>query len=278
MLPIPLGAGRVACEVLDPVGLPMQRAEVALIGADGRPVARGTSDPFGQYQATVPPGDYQLAVTADGFQPHRSPVRIGELDCADAGPIRLDVAPQPRLPGPGRWDIDPAHTAIRFIARHIGLGDVHGRFNAFQGAVWFAEDFADSRLEVVIEAASIDTGVQMRDDHLRSPDFLDIGDYPTLRFSGERFVHRGGSRWSVSGVLSLRGVNRTVRLDAVYLGLGTGVDGETRAACRATTELHREDFTLNWRKMLAAGIAVVGPTIRVELDIQAIQTGTQANP
>ncbi|MGP3966590.1 YceI family protein [Streptomyces sp. 6N223] len=260
------------CEVLDPVGLPMQRAEVALIGADGRPVARGTSDPYGQYQATVPPGDYQLAVTADGFQPHRSPVRIDESGCAAAGPIRLDVAPPSPLPGPGRWDIDPAHTAIRFIARHIGLGDVHGRFNAFQGAIWVGDPLATSQLEVVIEAASIDTGVRMRDDHLRSPDFLDVDHYPTLRFTGDRFTHRGGSRWSVAGVLDLHGVARTVRLDAVYLGKGTGMEGEARAACRAGTELHREDFTLNWRKMLAAGIAVVGPTIRVELDIQAVKS------
>jgi polyisoprenoid-binding protein YceI len=277
VLPIPRGAGRVACEVLDPVGLPM-KAEVAVMGVDGRPIARGTSDPFGQYHATVPPGDYQLVVTADGFQPHRSPVRIAELDHATAGPIRLDVAPQPRLPAPGRWDLDPAHTAIRFVARHIGLGDVHGRFNAFQGAVWFAERLEDSRLDVLIEAASIDTGVKMRDDHLRSPDFLDVHHYPTLRFSGDRFTHRGASHWSVSGVLDLHGVVRTVRLDAVYLGMGTGMEGETRAACRATTELHREDFTLNWRKMLAAGIAVVGPTIRVELDIQAIKANTANSP
>jgi polyisoprenoid-binding protein YceI len=247
------------------------RADVALIGADGKHVTRGSSDPFGQYQVTVPPGDYQLSVTADGYQPHRAPVHIGERDCAAAGPIQLNLAQLPALPSQGRWDLDPAHTAIRFVARHIGLGDVHGRFNNFQGAVWFAEDMTASRLDVVIEAASIDTGVQSRDDHLRSPDFLDIVNYPTLRFTGERFTHRGGTRWSVPGVLDLHGVVRSVRLEAVYLGTGIGMEGETRAACRATTELHREDFTLNWRKMLAAGIAVVGPTIRVELDIQAIK-------
>lgn len=270
-LPLPKGAGRVACEVLDPVGLPLT-AEVSLLNSDGRTVARGTSDPYGQYQATVPPGEYQLSVTADGFQPHRSPVRIGESGFATAGPIQLDVAPQPPLPEPGRWDIDPDHTAIRFVARHIGLGDVHGRFNSFRGAVWIGNDMSENRLDVIIDAASIDTGVQMRDDHLRSPDFLDVANYPTLRFTADRFVHRGGSRWGVSGVLDLHGVSRTVRLDVNYLGVGPGLtEGESRAAARATTELHREDYTLNWRKMLAAGIAIVGPTIRVELDIQAVK-------
>lgn len=263
----------MACEVLDPVGQPM-RAKVALVGADGKQVAVGSSDPFGQYQAAVPPGEYQLAVSADGFQPHRFPVRVTERSWATAGSVRLELAPQPPLPTPGRWDLDPAHTAIRFVARHIGLGDIHGRFNAFHGAVWFAEQMEDSQLDVLIEAASIDTGMSMRDDHLRSSDFLDVENHPWLRFTADQFAHRGGCRWSVTGVLDLHGVSRTVYLDTVYLGLGTGMDGEERAACRATTELHREDFTLNWRKMLARGIAVVGPTIRVELDIQAIRATT----
>lgn len=268
-LPLPIGAGRVACEIVDPVGLPM-KADVALIGSNGRHVVRGTSDPFGQYHATVPPGDYQLAVTAEGFQPQRTPVRIAEHACAAVGPLRLDVARQASLPSPGRWDIDPAHTAIRFVARHIGLGDVHGRFNEFQGAIWIADPVEQSRIDVIINAASIDTSTQMRDDHLRSRDFLDVEHYPNLRFTGDRFTHRGASRWSVNGVLELHGMSRTVRLDTTYLGTGTGMDGESRVACRATTELHREDYTLNWRKMLAAGIAVVGPTIRVELDVQAV--------
>lgn len=269
--PIPFGAGRVDCQVLDPVGLPMAAA-VAVVDGAGQQVTHGNSDPFGLFLATVPPGAYQLSVTADGFQPHRRHVEVVEQAWASAGAIQLDAARQPPLPAPGRWDIDPAHTTIRFIARHIGLAEIHGRFNDFYGSVWIDERITESQLEVFIDAASIDTGVQMRDDHLRSADFLDVANHPYLQFTGDRFIHRGGSHWIVSGVLHLHGVTRTLRLDTTYLGLGTGMEGESRAACTVTTELHREDFTLNWRKMLARGIAVVGATIRIELDIQLIQS------
>lgn len=170
----------------------------------------------------------------------------------------------------GDWDIDPAHSSIVFTARHIGLARIHGRFNTFAGAVRIADRVESSAMHVVIDAASIDTGVRMRDDHLRLPDFLDVGRYPTLEFYSERFVRRGGNRWAVTGGLSLHGVTRTVALDTEYLGLGNGMEGETRAACRATTELHRDDYTINWQTLLARGIAAIGPSIHVDLDVQIV--------
>jgi polyisoprenoid-binding protein YceI len=139
--------------------------------------------------------------------------------------------------------------------------------------VRIAEPVERSALHVVIDAATIDTGVRMRDDHLRSADFLDVLRFPALEFYGDRFVHRGGTRWAVTGALSLHGGTRTVTLDTEYLGLGHGMEGEVRAACRATTELHRDDFTVSWQTMLARGIAVVGPTIRVDLDVQIVPKG-----
>lgn len=192
---------------------------------------------------------------------------------ATLGDVTLQVAQPPQLPDPGDWDIEPNHSQIGFTARHIGMARIHGRFNTFAGAVRIADRMEDSAMHVIIDAASIDTNVQMRDDHLRSSDFLDVGRYPTLEFYSERFVHRGGSRWGVTGALTLHGVSRTVTLDTQYLGIGNGLEGETRAACRATTELHREDFTLTWQTMLARGIAVVGPSIVIDLDIQIVPKG-----
>lgn len=268
--PLPEGAGRAECQVVDPVGLPMQ-ATVTVLDQAGHPVSEGGTDTYGLFTAAVPPGDYQLSVVCDGFQPRRVPVQVVPGARASAGVIDLVAAPLPPVPEPGRWDIDPDHTAIRFVARHIGLAEIHGRFNRFSGSLWIAERMRDSQIEVAIEADSIDTGVRMRDDHLRSPDFLDVGAYPYLRFSGGDFVHRGGSHWGVTGVLDLHGVVRTVKLDTTYLGLGTGMAGEPRAACKAVTELHREDFTLTWQNMLAHGIAVLGATIRIELDTQVVR-------
>ncbi|GHF58435.1 hypothetical protein GCM10010218_44680 [Streptomyces mashuensis] len=268
--PIPPGAGAVDCLVLDPVDLPLPRAEVSVRDAAGREVVRGQTDPHGRFGATVPPGAYGLTVTAEGFQPARRSFACDAEARTTVEPVHMDTAPTPALPAPGPWRIDPDHTAVRFIARHIGLAEVHGRFNRFEGTLWAGERMEQSHLDVVIETASIDTGVERRDAHLRSPEFLDAAAYPTMRFTSDRFVHRGGSRWTVEGVLNLHGVSRNVTLDTRYLGIGTGIAGETRAACSAGTELHREDFTLNWRSMLQRGIVMIGTTIRVELDIQAV--------
>jgi polyisoprenoid-binding protein YceI len=268
---IPQGAGALDLTVLDPVGLPMPGAGISLKSSGNRKVVRGETDPHGMFTANLPPAEYQVLVTCDGFRPIRFNASTSPGARSVLPPLTLDLAPAPPLPAPGHWAIDPAHTSVRFVARHIGLAEVHGRFNAFQGALLIAPNIEQSQIDVVIDAASIDTNVQMRDDHLRSADFLNVERYPYLRFESNRFVHRGGSQWSVQGALQLHGMRRSVSLDTRYLGLGTGMEDELRVACNASAELHREDFTLDWRKMLSAGIAVVGATIRIELDIQAIR-------
>ncbi|WDT91594.1 YceI family protein [Streptomyces sp. SCSIO-PteL053] len=270
---VPRTAGVLSCRVLDPVSEPVRQAEFVVTDSVGRKVTAGETDPFGTLLATVPAGDYRLAVKAEGFTPFHGAATVTEGAHAILGDVALQVAQPPQLPDPGDWDIEPNHSQIGFTARHIGLARIHGRFNTFAGAVRIADRMEDSAMHVIIDAASIDTNVQMRDDHLRSGDFLDVGRYPTLEFYSERFVHRGGNRWGVTGALTLHGVSRTVTLDAQYLGLGNGLEGETRAACRATTELHREDFTLTWQTMLARGIAVVGPSISIDLDIQIVPRG-----
>ncbi|MGW2515885.1 YceI family protein [Streptomyces sp. NPDC001617] len=269
----PASAGVLSCRVLDPVNEPVTHAEFAVSDAMGRKVVGGETDPYGSFVTTVPAGEYRLAVSADGFTPYRARATVGENALASLGDVTLQVARPPELPAAGDWDIEATHSSIGFTARHIGLARIHGRFNSFAGVVRIADQVEQSAMHVVIDAASIDTNVRMRDDHLRSPDFLDVAQFPTLEFYSERFVHKGGNRWAVTGALSLHGVTRTVTLDTEYLGLGHGMEGEVRAACRATTELHRDDFTVSWQTMLARGIAVVGPSIRVDLDVQIVRKG-----
>ncbi|MEU1180479.1 YceI family protein [Streptomyces sp. NPDC005820] len=269
----PENAGVLSCRVLDPVNEPVRNAEFAVSDAMGRKVVSGGTDPFGAFLTTVPAGEYRLAVSAEGFTPYRATATVGENALASLGDVTLQLASPPELPAPGDWEVEPTHSSIGFTARHIGLARIHGRFNSFAGAVRIAERMEQSAMHVVIDAASIDTNVGMRDQHLRSADFLDVERYPTLEFYSERFTHKGGSRWAVTGALSLHGVTRTVTLDAEYLGLGNGMGGERRAACRARTELHRDDFTVSWQTMLARGIAVVGPSIRVDLDVQIVPKG-----
>ncbi|MEU8704805.1 YceI family protein [Streptomyces sp. NPDC048565] len=272
-LQVPQNAGVLSCRVLDPVSEPVRQAEFVVTDSAGRKVVGGETDPFGNVVATVPSGDYRLGVTAEGFTPFHGSAAVAESGHASLGDVTLQVAQPPQLPDPGEWEIEPSHTQIAFTARHIGMARIHGRFNTFAGAVRIADRMEDSAMHVIIDASSIDTNVQMRDDHLRSADFLDVARYPTLEFYSDRFVHRGGTRWGVTGALTLHGVSRTVTLDTQYLGVGNGLEGETRAACRATTELHREDFTLTWQTMLARGIAVVGPSITIEMDIQIVPKG-----
>ncbi|MCX0243783.1 YceI family protein [Streptomyces drozdowiczii] len=272
-LMVPDSAGVLSCRVLDPVNEPVALAEFVLTDRAGRKVVGGETDPYGSVMATIPAGEYRLAVTAEGFTPFHGSATVTEGGHASLGDVTLQIAAPPQLPEPGDWEIEPMHSQIGFTARHIGMARIHGRFNTFAGAVRIADRMEDSAMHVVIDAASIDTNVQMRDDHLRSSDFLDVGRYPTLEFYSDRFVHRGGTRWGVSGALTLHGVSRTVTLDTQYLGLGNGMEGESRAACRATTQLHREDFTLTWQTMLARGIAVVGPSISIEMDVQIVPKG-----
>ncbi|MFF4014254.1 YceI family protein [Streptomyces sp. NPDC001843] len=266
----PPSAGVLSCRVLDPVNSPVPQAEFTVSDAMGRVVVSGGTDPYGSFVTTVPAGEYRLAVSAEGYAPYRATVTVGESSLTSLGDVIMPIAQPPELPTPGDWEIDPTHSSIAFIARHIGLARVHGRFNTFAGVVRIADPMERSAMHVVIDASSIDTNVRMRDDHLRSADFLDVGNFPVLEFYSDRFVHKGGTKWAVTGALSLHGVTRTVTLDVDYLGLGNGMEGEARAACRAVTELHRDDFTVSWQSMLARGIAVVGPTIAIELDVQVV--------
>ncbi|MEU4657202.1 YceI family protein [Streptomyces sp. NPDC023723] len=270
---VPPSAGVLSCRVLDPVNEPVAHAELTVSDSMGRKIVSGGTDPYGSFVTAVPAGEYRLAVSAEGFTPYRASATVVEDSLASLGDVTLQVAAPLELPKAGDWEIEPAHSSIGFTARHIGLARIHGRFNSFAGAVRIADEMEQSAMHVVIDAASIDTNVRMRDDHLRSGDFLDVQRYPTLEFYSDRFAHRGGNRWAVTGGLSLHGVTRTVTLDAEYLGLGNGMEGETRAACRASTELHRDDFTVSWQTMLARGIAVVGPSIVIDLDIQIVPKG-----
>ncbi|MFD7712065.1 YceI family protein [Streptomyces sp. NPDC059785] len=271
-LPLPHGAGALGREVVDPMGEPMGAADVTVTALDTQRVAaRGTTDPYGFFLATLPPGRYSLMISAEGLQPHRETVDVVAGTAAPAERVRLQTARRLELPSPGTWLLDPPHTAIRFIAKHVGMAHVHGRFDRFEGGIQVAPEMTDSRVQVRIEAASITTGNTTRDNHLRSADFLDVERYPYIDFVSTRFAYRGGSKWTLQGSLSMHGVSRSVALDTTYLGTVNGGYGEElRCAALAKAELHREDYTLNYRSMLARGIAVVGPTVQLELDLQAM--------
>ncbi|WP_435867585.1 YceI family protein [Streptomyces xanthophaeus] len=269
-LMLPPTARLLSCRVLDTVHQPLRQAAVEVTDPIGRRIVSGETDPYGGFTAAVPEGEYRLSVTAEGYAPFHGATLVGDPAQPGTAEIILEAVEPPLLPQPGHWELDPTHSSIGFSVRHIGFARIHGRFNTFAGAVRIAERMEDSSMHVIMDAASIDTGSRMRDDHLRSADFLNAAGHPTVEFYSERFIHRSGSRWAVAGALTLHGVSRSVTLDTQYLGIGTGMEGEPRAACRATAELQREDFTLNWQSMLAQGIAAIGSHVDVALDVQIV--------
>ncbi len=270
--PLPPGAGAFACEAVDVLGQPLGGAEVTVTALDShRVAARGTTDPYGYFMAVLPPDTYSVMVAAEGLSPVRETVDIAAGTAPAPARVVLEPGRRLELPPSGTWVFDPPHTAIRFIAKHVGMAHVHGRFTRFDGGIRVAPNMGDSQVSVRIDASSINTGNQTRDNHLRSADFLDVENYPFIDFVSTRFAYRGGSKWTVHGTLTMHGTTRSVGLDTEYLGtVNGGYEQELRCAALAKAELHREDFTLNWRSMLARGIAVVGPTVQLALDVQAM--------
>ncbi|GAA2407992.1 YceI family protein [Streptomyces glaucosporus] len=269
---LPPGAGLISCEVADPVGLPLGNAEITVLSArTGEQVMKAMTDPYGLFSAALPPDRYTVRMVVNSLLPAHHTVDVVAGEHVSIGRVQLQPSPHVQLPAPGTWLFDPPHTAIRFIARHVGMANVHGRFERFDGVINVADRMEDSRVEVTIDAASINTGNNTRDNHLRSADFLDVANYPYIHFASTRFAHRTGAQWTIHGSLTMHGITRSVSLDTDYLGaINGGYGTELRCAALARTELHREDYTLNWRSMLARGIAVVGPTVKLELDVQAM--------
>ncbi|SFJ55323.1 YceI family protein [Amycolatopsis sacchari] len=263
------GAGLVSARVRDENGRPLAGAELVLRHRRTQRTSRATSDDYGLVVCTAAAGVYAVTISAGGYRESVHNVEVVSGDHTALGEVELQPDASLRLPEPGEWVLDPDHTSIRFVARHIGLSLVHGRFTSFRGSINVAPRIEDSSVEVVIDAASIDTAAPKRDEHLRSADFLDVENHPRLHFFSNRVTRAAGDRWYLDGTLNLRGASRGVRLDAGYLGLRSW-NGD-RLGARATTELHREDFTINWQQTLAKGLVVVGSTVEVRLDVQAVR-------
>ncbi|MGJ7907835.1 YceI family protein [Actinopolyspora sp. H202] len=264
-------SGAVTVRVRTLGGWPLPEAVLTLTDASGTQVGRAPADSAGEATVTaLSPGRYTAIVTALGHQPlaRTAMVRQGnavELDGVELSP----VGGGDELPEPGLWRIDPAHSAIRAAAKHLGISSIHGRFNEFDGEIRIARPVESSSVDVRIEAASVDTGNAQRDEHLRSGDFLDVANHPRIGFTTTG-ISRGHDRWELDGELTLCGVTRPVRLETRFTGVGPDPWGGTRASASATTILRREDFAMTFNQSLSTGIAAIGTTLRIELDVQAV--------
>jgi polyisoprenoid-binding protein YceI len=174
------------------------------------------------------------------------------------------------FPAAGTWTLDPTHTRVDFEARHLMVAKVKGHFGGPEGALVIAEDPTLSTAEVRIATATIDTGVEQRDEHLKSPDFLEVEKYPELTFSSTSFEHVKDEQWILHGDLVIHGVSRPVKLETEYSGQTIDPWGGTRAFFSAVTKIDREDWGLSWNVALETGGWLVGKEIKLAIEVEAV--------
>jgi polyisoprenoid-binding protein YceI len=172
-----------------------------------------------------------------------------------------------------KWDIDLAHSSIHFWVRHLMVSKVRGRFTTWRGELEFDEaNPSESRVEVQIDASSIDTKEAQRDNHLRSADFLDVEKYPTITFRSTGVTSAGEEkRYQLTGDLTIRGITRPVVLDVEYAGRVRDPWGGERVGFTARTSIDRKDFGVTWNQTLDAGGVVVGDKVEIDIEIEAVK-------
>lgn len=175
------------------------------------------------------------------------------------------------IPVAGTYALDPSHTSVGFVARHLMVTKVRGAFTEFEGTVTIADDPLASSVEVSIAAASFRTGDDGRDGHVRSADLLDVETHPTLTFRSTGVRHTKHDRFEVTGDLTIRDVTRSVVLDMTLDGVVGDPWGGTRLAFTAETEIDREDFGITWNVALESGGVLVGKKVKIELEGQAVR-------
>lgn len=171
----------------------------------------------------------------------------------------------------GTYTIDAAHSRFGFVARHMVVSKVRGHFNRFEGALQLDGDSPENSSGWVrIEGDSIDTGNQQRDEHIRSNDFLNLADYPEIRFDTTS-VSTDGDDFEVSGELSVRGVTRPVTFHVAFLGGVVDAYGNTRVAFEGSTTISRKDWGVSWNAAIESGGVVVADKVTLELEIAAVK-------
>lgn len=171
-------------------------------------------------------------------------------------------------PAVGVWDIDPAHSHLSIIARHLMVTKVRGTFEDISGTIDVAEDPTMSGARVEAKTASVTTGVADRDGHLRSADFLDAETYPLITFESTAVTPKGDD-WKLTGDLTIRGVTKSVNFILTYEGSGQDPYGNTKAAFVASGEIDREQFGLTWNVPLEGGGVLVSKNFKIEFEVQA---------
>ena len=169
------------------------------------------------------------------------------------------------------WTLDPSHSSIEFAVRHMMIAKVRGAFARFRGELSLdPQDLTASKVSAEIEVASISTGDDKRDAHLRSGDFFDAEQHPTLRFESGRVTAKGDRRYLLEGQLTIRGATRPVTFEVEVEGPAKDPWGNQRLGFSLRGAVDREDFGLTWNQALEAGGVLVGKKVEISAEIQAV--------
>ena len=178
----------------------------------------------------------------------------------------------------GHWDIDPSHSRLGFSTRHAMVSRVRGAFNDVSGSADIADDLADSKAEVIIQTASVDTRSEGRDEHLRSADFFDVETYPEIRFVSSAIDEVDEGSYIVTGELTIRDMTKTVSVPLELIGVDTDPFGNLRAGLEGSRRIDRRDWGVTWNTKLDSGGVLVSDKITLEFELSLIKKVDEAAP
>ncbi|MBM3268723.1 MAG: YceI family protein [Candidatus Sericytochromatia bacterium] len=170
------------------------------------------------------------------------------------------------------WILDAAHSSVGFAVKHLMVSTVRGQFKTYSATIDLdPADVTRSKVSAEIDAASLDTRDEKRDEHLRSADFFDVANHPKLTFESKRIDRIDGDTYRIVGDLTIRGTTRVIALDAEFFGMQKSPWGDTRTGFSLRGTLNRKDFDLTWNVALETGGVLVGDKVTLEIEVEAIQ-------
>ena len=176
---------------------------------------------------------------------------------------------QVALFGQTKWDVDPVHSSVRFTVTHLVISEVDGEFKKFNGSIVTEKpDFTDAAINFTVDVKSISTDNDMRDNHLKSPDFFDADKYPEMTFKSTSFVKLSANKYELDGNLTIHGITRLVKFDVTFGGTMNDGMGHIKAGFKASTVINRFDYGLKWSKATETGGLVVGQDVTINLRLE----------
>jgi polyisoprenoid-binding protein YceI len=170
----------------------------------------------------------------------------------------------------GTWEVDPAHSSVEFSVKHMGIANVRGKFGTFEGTLDMKERLADCSARGSVDVASISTGDEQRDAHLRSGDFFDADHHPQLTFESTHVEAIDDESSRVTGNLTMHGITKEIKLDVLIQGTDTDPWGNLRVGLEVVGVLKRSDFDMQFNQALGSGNMLVGDKVKMALEISAI--------